>query len=133
MIGWRVSDLPKFVNEDGAAPPVGGACNGKPTEWWFPEFSRSMTLMEKHAVLVLAARAQRVCAGCEVSKKCLEYSLVHEPFGIWGGLDEQERLKIRTDRRIEPSYRTHAGLRPTRSKQIPYRRWLGSGGVPAHG
>ena len=120
-----MTDLPRFLNEEGAAPPKGGACNGKPTEWWFPEFWRTMTLEQKRIVLHLANHAIRVCAGCEVKEECLEYSLVHEPFGIWGGLDEQQRLMIRTDRGIRPSYRTHAGLRPTRSKRMPY--------VQAHG
>ncbi len=115
-----MSDLPKFLNEDGAAPPKGGACNGKPTEWWFPEFYRSMTAVEKHETLKVAARAMKVCRECDVSVECLDYSLGHEPFGIWGGLDEQQRLTIRVARGIQPSYRTHAGLRPTRSKRMPY-------------
>jgi hypothetical protein len=119
-----VADLPKFLNETGAAPPVGGACNGKPTEWWFPEFSQSMTREAKHSILQIEADAMRICSGCMVAKECLDYSLSHEPFGIWGGFNEQQRLRIRLDRRITPSYRTHAGLRPIKSKRMPH--------VPAH-
>ena len=115
-----MSDLPKFLNEGGASPPAGGACNGKPTEWWFPEFVKTMTADDKHETLKIAARAMKVCRECDVSIECLEYSLIYEPYGIWGGLDEQERLQIRSARRIQTSYRTHAGLRPTRSKRMPY-------------
>ncbi len=40
--------------------------------------------------------AKRVCTGCEVRSECLEYALEHdERFGIWGGLSERERRKLK--------------------------------------
>ncbi len=40
--------------------------------------------------------AKRVCASCEVRSECLEYALANdERFGIWGGLSERERRKLR--------------------------------------
>ncbi len=40
--------------------------------------------------------AKAVCNGCSVRKECLEYALViNEHIGIWGGLTELERRKIR--------------------------------------
>jgi WhiB family redox-sensing transcriptional regulator len=40
--------------------------------------------------------AKRVCTGCEVRVDCLEYALANdERFGIWGGLSERERRKLR--------------------------------------
>lgn len=40
--------------------------------------------------------AKRVCVGCEVRVECLEYALdKDERFGIWGGLSERERRKLR--------------------------------------
>lgn len=40
--------------------------------------------------------AKRVCIGCEVKAECLEYALAHdERFGIWGGLSERERRKLK--------------------------------------
>ncbi|WP_067781691.1 WhiB family transcriptional regulator [Actinomyces vulturis] len=40
--------------------------------------------------------AKRVCATCEVREECLEYALAHdERFGIWGGLSERERRKLK--------------------------------------
>ena len=81
-----------------------------------------MTDEEKRMIVMTAGCAIKICSGCTVVKECLDYSLPHEPFGIWGGLDEQQRLRIRVDRNITPTYRTHAGLRPTRSKQMPYVR-----------
>nr|WP_152816094.1 WhiB family transcriptional regulator [Georgenia subflava] len=40
--------------------------------------------------------AKRVCGSCEVRAECLEYALAHdERFGIWGGLSERERRKLK--------------------------------------
>jgi len=40
--------------------------------------------------------AKRICQGCEVRSECLEYALQHdERFGIWGGLSERERRKLK--------------------------------------
>ena len=46
--------------------------------------------------------AQRVCAACPVTSECLEYALQHgEKFGIWGGLSERERRRVRRQRALE--------------------------------
>ncbi|MEO7016387.1 MAG: WhiB family transcriptional regulator [Leifsonia sp.] len=40
--------------------------------------------------------AKRICGSCEVRSQCLEYALANdERFGIWGGLSERERRKLR--------------------------------------
>ncbi|WP_378147432.1 WhiB family transcriptional regulator [Cnuibacter sp. UC19_7] len=40
--------------------------------------------------------AKRICASCEVKAQCLDYALANdERFGIWGGLSERERRKLR--------------------------------------
>ncbi|UAJ80578.1 WhiB family transcriptional regulator [Leifsonia sp. ZF2019] len=40
--------------------------------------------------------AKRICTSCEVRSQCLEYALANdERFGIWGGLSERERRKLR--------------------------------------
>ena len=40
--------------------------------------------------------AKKICTGCEVRGECLEYALSNdERFGIWGGLSERERRKLR--------------------------------------
>ncbi len=40
--------------------------------------------------------AKRVCSSCEVRAECLEYALDNdERFGIWGGLSERERRRLR--------------------------------------
>ena len=40
--------------------------------------------------------AKKVCLTCDVRQECLEYALAHdERFGIWGGLSERERRKLK--------------------------------------
>ncbi|WP_231644745.1 WhiB family transcriptional regulator [Sciscionella sediminilitoris] len=40
--------------------------------------------------------AKRICSVCEVRAECLEYALAQdERFGIWGGLSERERRKLK--------------------------------------
>jgi WhiB family redox-sensing transcriptional regulator len=40
--------------------------------------------------------AKLICAGCEVRAECLEYALAFdERFGIWGGLSERERRRLK--------------------------------------
>ena len=40
--------------------------------------------------------AKKICTGCEVRTECLEYALAHdERFGIWGGLSERERRRLK--------------------------------------
>ena len=42
--------------------------------------------------------AKKICTGCEVKAECLEYALANdERFGIWGGLSERERRRIKRE------------------------------------
>ncbi|MCU1570373.1 MAG: whiB [Naasia sp.] len=42
--------------------------------------------------------AKKICTTCEVKNQCLEYALQNdERFGIWGGLSERERRKLRKE------------------------------------
>ncbi|WP_329125870.1 WhiB family transcriptional regulator [Streptomyces sp. NBC_01465] len=40
--------------------------------------------------------AKRLCGICEERAACLQYALANdERFGVWGGLSEKERLRLR--------------------------------------
>jgi WhiB family redox-sensing transcriptional regulator len=59
-------------------------CLGIDPELFFPQ--RGMSTRE----------AKAVCQDCRVRSECLEYAVVHgEKFGIWGGLTERERRRVR--------------------------------------
>ncbi len=54
--------------------------------------------------------AKRVCRSCEVRVECLEYALEHdERFGIWGGLSERERRRLKRAGRLATRTRAAAG------------------------
>ena len=57
--------------------------------------------------------AKKVCTDCEVKAECLEYALANdERFGIWGGLSERERRRLRRaglDAGIEPGELSSTG------------------------
>ena len=62
-------------------------CLGVDPDLFFPERGAS------------TREAKGVCRGCEVRAECLEYALAHgEKFGIWGGLSERERRRVRRER-----------------------------------
>ncbi|GAA2177057.1 hypothetical protein GCM10009847_01460 [Leucobacter tardus] len=42
--------------------------------------------------------AKKICESCEVRSECLQYALENdERFGIWGGLSERERRRLRNE------------------------------------
>jgi WhiB family transcriptional regulator, redox-sensing transcriptional regulator len=64
-------------------------CMGVDPELFFPERGAS------------TREAKEVCRGCVVRSECLEYALANgEKFGIWGGLSERERRKVRRSRAL---------------------------------
>lgn len=72
-----------------------GACRDKGTEAFFhPQGERGSARRNR------AAAAKAVCASCPVMKECREHALkVQEPYGVWGGLSEDERSAILTARK----------------------------------
>lgn len=47
------------------------------------------------------SRVKRICKACDVKKECLKYSLDNdERFGVWGGLSEHNRRKLRAERKL---------------------------------
>jgi WhiB family transcriptional regulator, redox-sensing transcriptional regulator len=68
-----------------------GRCRGlDPSLFFHPENERGSARRRR------VAGAKDVCAGCPVRAQCRRHALaVHEPYGIWGGLSEEEREEIR--------------------------------------
>jgi hypothetical protein len=83
--------------------PRDGRCKGQDTNMWFPVFGASPTREERKANERNTAQALIICKDCEQTQHCLEYSLRHEPYGIWGGRTELQRAKLRAARSIRLS------------------------------
>lgn len=64
-----------------------GACRQLDTELFFhPEGERGSSRRSR------AAGAKAVCASCPVLEQCREHALAsREPYGVWGGMTEEER------------------------------------------
>lgn len=70
-----------------AAPPewtVDALCAQTDPEAYFPEKGGS------------TREAKAICRDCPVTTECLTYALEHnERYGVWGGLSERERRRLR--------------------------------------
>lgn len=80
--------LPYYDHDD--AWPLRAACQREDPEIFFhPDGERGPARSRRQA----AARA--ICARCPVIEQCLDYSIrADERYGMWGGLDEEERARL---------------------------------------
>ena len=77
-----------------------GACREvDPTLFFHPESERGPARVKRDAA------AKLVCRSCPVIDACREHALaVREPYGVWGGLSEDDREDLyRRDRRATPA------------------------------
>jgi len=64
-----------------------GTCRQVDPELWYPDKGASVK------------DPKRVCRSCPVRDQCLEYAMDHdERYGVWGGLSERERRRLRRTR-----------------------------------
>lgn len=85
-----------------------GACRSVDPTWFFhPQNERGLSRLRRDR------QAKAVCASCQVRLECADYAIrAREPYGVWGGLTEEDREHIyrRLDSRHYPRDRG-AGLR----------------------
>lgn len=66
---------------------LAAACRDLDTATFFPENEGEV------------ARAKAVCESCPVREACLNFAIVtRQDDGVWGGLDENERRRVRRRR-----------------------------------
>ncbi|WP_026460050.1 WhiB family transcriptional regulator [Schaalia suimastitidis] len=85
-IAWTnpIDDVLNGIDEGPLAWQQDALCAQTDPEAFFPEKGGS------------TREAKAVCKACSVRAECLEYALANdERFGIWGGLSERERRKMR--------------------------------------
>ena len=62
-------------------------CKGADADLFFPERGAS------------TRKAEAICRACTVQDECLEYAVQNsEKFGIWGGLSERVRRRVKRQR-----------------------------------
>ncbi len=92
LYGWPMTEmtrLPKPVASNWEWQ-YEGACRSLPTEMFFhPDGERGPRRRNRENA------AKAVCATCPVIKECRAHALaVQEPYGIWGGLSEDDRAVL---------------------------------------
>lgn len=88
-----------------------GACrSADPLLFFHPQNERGSSRLRRDRT------AKRICAECSVRMECADYAVrAREPYGVWGGLSEEEREQIyaRLDSRHYPRARGE-GIRVAR-------------------
>ncbi len=79
-----------------------GACRDLDTEQFFhPEGERGGNRRRRDEA------AKAICAQCPVIDQCREYALAsQEPFGVWGGLTQEERRELIRESRHQAQRRS---------------------------
>ncbi len=73
-----------------------GACLSADPDLFFPIATGTAAAVRQ------ISKAQRICAGCQVRKQCLDFAMRSgETHGIWGGTTPEERTRVRR-RRTRP-------------------------------
>jgi len=80
--------LDKFPTFLGDLVPV---CSQTDPEIFFPELGRGATPETR--------LAKAICSECPVVVKCLQFALDNGELGIWGGTTNDDRRRIKRDRR----------------------------------
>ncbi|GAB3953461.1 WhiB family transcriptional regulator [Micromonospora vulcania] len=67
-----------------------GACRGRDSAQFFhPDGERGSSRLRRES------NAKSVCRACPVRAECAAHALsVREPYGVWGGFSESERLRL---------------------------------------
>jgi hypothetical protein len=81
-VAFKLRSNPRLYDE--------GICRGIDTEVFYPD--KDIFKPEEEATFV------RMCAECPVMELCQEWGLVHERYGVWGGLTPFRRQQERKRR-----------------------------------
>lgn len=100
-LGAAPEPMTTIVDDDGDKPVddqgvtswmLAGNCRLYPPATFFPSDG------------VGVDKARKICVGCAVTERCLEYALENRiDHGVWGGASERERRRILKRRRLEVS------------------------------
>ena len=72
-----------------------------------PKTSDALFFIDKSKAPVLA---RIFCKDCPVKFECLEYAVTYDCGGVWGGLSESERRRLRQTGGIVPAQRVEEHL-----------------------
>ena len=95
--GWMLPRLP--LKPARWSWQLSARCRGEdPAIFFHPEGERGKARQRR------ARKAKAICAQCPVAALCRDHALrFQEPFGIWGGLSEDERFRLLSAPKLAPS------------------------------
>ena len=80
----ELAELAELLTDEDMGWQDRASCLGMDPDLFFPERGAS------------TREAKSICRACAVQVECLEFALANgEKFGIWGGMSERERRRIR--------------------------------------
>ena len=89
-------ELKPFITDDPIRDTEwmsGALCQDQPNDLlWFPDPKTPAGSLKQ---------AKSICRACPVQPECLHYAMTHRVYGIWGGLSETERSRLRGPRRSQ--------------------------------
>lgn len=89
-----ISRLPMPIQETWEWQYEGACRETNPETFFSPDAERGPRRRRRESA------AKALCAVCPVRQACLEHALaVREPYGVWGGLNINEREMIIADRK----------------------------------
>jgi WhiB family redox-sensing transcriptional regulator len=104
----ELSRLPVAVTEVWEWQLEGACREADPRLFFHPEGERGPARRKRDEAAV------KVCAGCPVIQECRNHGLtVREPYGVWGGLTEEDREEVYAqERRARREQRQAARQQP---------------------
>lgn len=70
-------------------------CAGMDTELFYPSGTTGLAADQ-------GERARTICVSCPVRTECRTWAIEHGEQGVWGGTNEEDRTRIRRERRRKP-------------------------------
>lgn len=85
--------FPKYPKFDGTQK-----CADIPTTYYYKEpEDAKLSRREREQLNKLKNAAKSLCYQCTFRKECLDWALHYEYYGIWGGIDEDQRKALRRE------------------------------------
>lgn len=71
-----------------------GACRNQDPDLFYSDYLSAPGRIRQQAAL-------QICQRCEVRAECLDYALIYERHGVWGGMTESQRSAFRRAQNLE--------------------------------
>lgn len=74
-------------------------CRGTDTRFWYADQDSGFATGESKGINI---QLRKICGRCPILNDCATYAIVHENYGYWAGMAEDERREVRHGRKTRP-------------------------------